>query len=251
MNGRLKMRTRGHIRPVRKGCDDEWYIVLHVGPDSAGKPRYRWLRLKGTRKEAQKLLAKNLASQDAGTFVEPSKTKLVEYMEYWLEHYAKASVAPKSCERYVEMVRNVIVPALGQHTLTKLQPLHIQGFYTDLLAKGRKNGRGGLSPTTVRHVHGVLREALQHAVRWQLLGRNVADAVEPPKKAWQEVQVPKEDDIRRLLKGADGTPLHLPVLVALTTGLRRGELLGLRWSDVDLKQWAISVRLSVEQTKQG
>lgn len=242
---------RGHIRPVRKGSKDDWYVVLFLGRDGAGKAKYRWYRVKGSKKDAQRELSRLLASIDSGAFVEPTKTTLAEFLEYWLENYAKANTGAKTFERYSEIVRGSIIPALGHHTLTKLQPLHIQAFYTEALTKGRKDGRGGLSPTTVKHIHGVLREALGHAVKWQLVARNVADAVEAPKKAWLQVEVLPEDEIRRLLKAAEGTPLHLAVLVLLTTGLRRGELLGLHWSDVDLNRGTMSVRHSVEQTRDG
>src|SRR5262245_50549078 len=176
-----------NIRPVRPGSKDDWYVVLYLGRDGAGKFKYRWVRVKGTKKDAERKLAQHVASIDSGAFAEPTKTTVAEFFAYWLENYAKTNVGAKSFERYAEIVRNAIVPALGQQRLCKLQPLHLQTFYSEAISSGRKDGRGGLSPTTVRHYHGVIREALQHAVRWQLLSRNVADAVEPPKKARSQV----------------------------------------------------------------
>src|SRR5678816_3869959 len=126
----VRMRVRGHIRPVRKGCSDDWYVVLHLGNDARGRSKHRWVRVKGTKKDAQRAQARLLASFDTGTFVEPTKTTLAAFLSYWLENYAKSSVGAKSFEQYEQIVRNAIVPAIGHHTLTKLQPLHIQAFYT-------------------------------------------------------------------------------------------------------------------------
>lgn len=110
---------------------------------------------------------------------------------------------------------------------------------------------GGLSAQTVLHHHRVLREALQQAVRWLLLARNPADAVEPPRAQRQEMRALDEQQTARLLGAAKVHRLYIPILLAVTTGMRRGEILSLRWQDVDLQAGTAAVRQSLEQTRNG
>ncbi len=140
---------------------------------------------------------------------------------------------------------------MGGYELSKLRPLHIQGFYTSAVTSGRKDGKGGLSAQTVLHFHRLIHRALGQAVRWQLLARNPAEAVEPPRPQRTEMRALEDAQIALLLKSLEGSRLHAPVLLAVSTGLRRGELLGLRWSDVDLERGCLTVNRSVEQTKQS
>jgi integrase len=127
-----------------------------------------------------------------------------------------------------------VIPVIGEIPLAKLKPMHIQAVQGEILAKG-------LSSRTALHVHRVLKEALGHAVRWQLVYRNAADAVEPPRPDRYEIRIPPPEDIRRILAAADETPHGTLIYVAATTGLRLGELLGLRWREIDLSNGALSV----------
>ena len=157
----------------------------------------------------------------------------------------------KTFETYAEFIRLYMVPTLGRHLLSKLQPAHIQGYYRQMLASGRRKTEGGLSARSVLHHHRVLREALQQAVKWQFLARNPADAVVAPKPERIEMKVLDEAQSARLLQHAEGTRLFVPILVAITTGMRRGEILGLRWSDVDLAASRVTVQQSLSITRQG
>src|SRR5262249_52887629 len=130
-------------------------------------------------------------------------------------------------------------------------PLHVQGFYSGALAKGRKDGKGGLSAQSVVHFHRLLHKAFAQAVKWQLLARNPVEAVEPPRVERQEKRALDEDETAALLNFLAGTRLYMPVTLAATTGLRRGEILGLRWSNVDLTTGTITVVESLEQTKES
>jgi integrase len=143
------------------------------------------------------------------------------------------------------------MPALGHHVLPKLRPLHIQEFYANALAKGRKNGNGGLSPQTVLHFHRILHKALTQAVRWQLLARNPATAVEPPRPQREQMRALDEKETATLIKSLAGNQLYLPTVLAVAGGLRRGEILALRWQDVDLGNGRAVICRSLEQTKDG
>ncbi len=239
---------KGHIRKRGK---TSWAIVLDLGRDAAGKRRQKWHSVKGTRKDAEREVARLVNEMNNGAYIEPSRMKVDEYLERWLKEYAEPRVSPKTYERYAAIVRQNIVPAIGNYALSKLNPLHIQSFYTEALSSGRKSRRGGLSAQTVVHFHRVLRKALDQAIKWQLLARNPADAVEPPKVPRQQMRALNENEAAALIRLVKGGRLHLPVFIAVTTGLRRGEILALRWEDLDLELGQVVVCRSLEQTKNG
>ncbi len=143
------------------------------------------------------------------------------------------------------------MPALGAVELSDLRPPQIQAFYTRLQRDGRVDGTGGLSPKSVLRYHQVLHAALHHAVRWPLLSRNPADAVEPPRGSRRELSMLTATQVSTLLSVADATPIGSLARLAVLTGMRRGELLGLRWSDVDLDKGIASVQQSASEEQLG
>ena len=143
-----------------------------------------------------------------------------------------------------------ITPYVGGLKLNKLQPAHISNLYSELLISGKHNGEGGLSKRSVLHVHRVLKTALTRAVKWQVLLRNPCDAVDPPKPDKKERQTFTAEETLDLLEKTQGNRLFLPILLAVTTGMRRGEVLGLRWKDIDLDKKRLYVRQSVVSTKE-
>ncbi|MBI3910611.1 MAG: site-specific integrase [Armatimonadetes bacterium] len=228
---------------------DTWLIAVDLGKAANGKRKRLWKTVHGGRREAERELTQLLRERDTHTLAEPNRLTVAEYLGHWLSDYARPNVAPKTWERYEEIVRLHLIPALGGLRLDRLQPLHIQGAYSRWLESGRRDGKGGLASRTILHHHRILREALQQAVRWQLLARNPADAVDPPRPAPQEMAALDEAGTARLLEAARDTWLYVPILLAIATGMRRGEILGLRWQDVDLEKGALSVRQTLEQTQ--
>lgn len=239
---------RGHIR--RRGSRS-WAVVIDIGRDRSGKRRQQWHSVKGLKEDAENKLIELLRSLRTGEYVEPSKLTVEELLKQWLRDVAKASTSGKTYERYAEIVDTHLIPALGHHRLAKLQPLHIQEFYAEALRSGRRDGRGGLSRRSVVHLHRVLHLALRQAVRWQLLARNPAEAVDPPRPRPREMRVLDEDQMGQLLRLAVGTPFYVAVLLAVTTGMRRGEILALTWADIDFKAGNLVVTKSLEQTRAG
>src|SRR5262249_38824543 len=142
-------------------------------------------------------------------------------------------------------------PLLGGLMLTKLQPAHISLAYAKALASGRRDGSGGLSARTVTHMHRVLREALQQAVRWQMLARNPADAVKPPKVERKQMLTLDAAATAAMIEAARPYSAFIPILLGALCGLRRGEIAALRWRNVDLDAGQLGVVASVEQTKSG
>ena len=223
---------RGHI--VKRG-KDSYSIKISMGKDAnTGKYKYQWTTVKGTKKDAEKHLSEILNQLDTGTFMKPGKTTVAEYLERWLRDYAKPNLGPRTFEGYESIVRCHLIPALGNLPLTQLKPEHLQKYYSKKLSGGRYDGKGALKPTTVSHHHTCLHRALKMALKWGLVSRNPADAVTPPRPQRSEIHTMNEDDITRFLEAAKATPYYVLFYDALFTGMRRSELLALRWCDVDL-----------------
>lgn len=239
MKGHLRERSPGH-----------WAIILDIPDPQTGKRRRKWHSFKGTKREAQVESAKLIATVQTGNYLEPTKTTLAVFLARWLEHM-KSQVTPKSHERYSGIVNQNLSPALGAVHLTKLKPAQISATYSAALTSGRRNRAGGLAPRTVGHMHRVLKQALGQAVRWELLARNPADAVDPPQIDWRPMQTYDLPQTAELIEAVRKTPLLVPAILAVLCGLRRGEICALRWRHVDLAACQLSVVESLEQTKAG
>jgi integrase len=185
-----------------------------------------------------------------GIAAEPSRLTIAAFLDRWLEHI-KPQVAPRTHERYAEIVRAYIVPALGSVSLTKLQPIAISIAYAAALTGGRRKGTGGLSPRTVHHMHRVLKQALTQAVRWRLLSRNPADDADPPRVERSEMKVWGVAVMSEALERARHLRIFMPALLAGLCGLRRGEIVALRWRHVDLERSQLAIVESAEQTRAG
>jgi integrase len=247
---------RGHLHAYElKSGRRQWAIVLYqgkrAGKDGKLRDAYRWIRGFRTQKEAQVELTKLLRSIDDGGYVEPSKATVSEYLDRWLSTYAKPNVAGKTYERYKQIIDKDIKPKLGHVKLSRLTPIQIADFYAWALTSGRKRSQGGLSARTVLHFHRLLHQALQQAVLWQLRSTNPCDAVEAPSPDDKEMKAVDEDGSAWLITAATGSPFYMPVVYALCTGLRRGEILAQRWQDLDFEMGRLFVAQSLEQTREG
>jgi integrase len=238
---------KGHIRERSPG---RWAIILEHRDATTGKRKRKWHSFQGTKRQAQVECARLISAIQAGTYLEPSKTTLAAYLDHWLDH-VKTQVSPRTHERYSEIVRKNIAPALGAVFLNKLRPAQISTAYSSALANGRRDGKGGLAPTTVVYMHRLIKQALGQAVRWELLARNAADAVDPPKVERGSLTTYDMTQTVELLEALRGTRLRLPVLLGVMCGLRRGEIVALRWSHIDLAAGKIAVVESAEQTAAG
>ncbi len=192
-----------------------------------------------TQQEALEKLRKAQSEQEQGVLATGPKLKLGVYLEQWLEDVKKPELRVSSYVKYKKLIVGYIIPALGNLQLQKLTPQHVQSFYTKKLKEG-------LSAKTVHSIHGVLHNAIDNAVRWRLVPKNVTDLVTPPRLEKHEVQSLTLEQARTLLAAARGHRLDMLLTLALTTGMRRGELLALRWSDIDLESGLLQVRRTVD-----
>jgi integrase len=213
-------------------------VVVDLGKDPVMGKRRQRKKTFTTKREAQASLTAWLASIDNGTAVERNRQTVAEMMVYWLDTYARHNCRPKTVYDYTRIIRTPIVPTLGAIQVQKLTPDALQAFYSERLA-------AGCGPRTVEMCHQRLSTALKQAVRLGLVSRNVCDLVTPPRVASREMATWDGDQARRFLAVA-GQSAYGPIgIVALATGLRRGELLGLRWRDVDVERRTLSIRQTV------
>ena len=218
----------------------KWY---ETGPN--GLPRQRQKSCKGmSQKEAEKELRRIMFEVDGGDYIEPDKQTVAEYLYKWI-NYSGDAHSELTTLRYTGYVKNNVAPRIGSIRLDKLRPLHLQKLYKTLLDSGRVDGRGGLSTKTVHDIHGILHSALNRAVKWQLLSKNPADSVEPPRVVRTEARSTDRAGVARLLKVIEKSKYRMPVLIGLATGMRRGEITGLRWEDFDEKNRLLIVRRSI------
>jgi len=187
-----------------------------------GKRRYFYGK---KRQDVYEKMQAALREKQQGTLVDASQQTVEQYLKHWLEHSAKDRIRPRTYERYEQYVRLHIIPALGRVKLQILSPQQIQGWKSKKLKEG-------LSPTTVNAMQMVLHKALSDAVKLGLLARNVCEMVSPPRKSRKEMQVLTADQARQLLDAATDHPDEALFALALATGMRRGELLGLKWQDI-------------------
>ncbi|WP_206093763.1 site-specific integrase [Paludifilum halophilum] len=235
-----------HVR--KRG--NKWCFVLDVGRDpQTGKRKQKWFSGFKTKKEAQKAMTAKLHELNQGAYIEPSKITLADYLNRWLNDYARINCSPRTLEGYEYIIEKHLIPDLGNITLDKLKPMDLQNYYGNKLINGRKDGSGGLSPRSVLHHHRVLHEALEYAVRWQVIAINPAKAATPPKPQKAQVNVLNKEEIHQLLTASKGTPYYEPIFFAVNTGMRRGEIFGLRWKDINFENNIISVRQTLQRLK--
>jgi integrase len=231
------MSKRGNAEgSIYRRKDGRW-VASYI--DARGKRRYQYAR---TRQEAATKLTAALKGRQDG-IPEPSGSLTVAaYLDLWLDA-VEPSVRYSTWKRYEQLTRSHISPTLGRLRLTRLEPHHIQKLYGEKLE--------GWSPTTVAHMHRVLHRAIDQAMKWGYVSRNVASLVTPPRPRRREMKILTVKEAKALFKEAKGTRFEALYCVALTVGLRQGELLGLRWQDIDLDQKRLEVRRALIVGKDG
>ncbi len=236
---------KGHIRERSPG---KWAIVVDVPDPTTGQRRRKWHSFTGTKRQAEEERARIVSSIKFGGYTEPTKTTLAEFLDRWLDH-VKASVSPKTHERYSEIARKNIVPLLGSIAMSKMKTERIDAAWSTALESGRRDGKGGLSPRTVHHMRRVLIKALNQAVTWDILPRNPAQASRPPKVERKTTLAYDAETTVALLDAVKPTRIYIPVLLAVLCGLRRGEIIALRWRNIDLERGTMAIVETAEQIK--
>ena len=234
-----KARKRGQGEgSVYKRKDGRWAAVANLGYQ-AGKLKRKYYYGE-TRKEACDKLTAALNDLQKGVPIVTERQTLKEFLERWMTDCVTPSVRPSTLVSYDYQIRLHIAPQLGRIELTKLSPQQIQTYLNGRL-------KAGLSPRTVKYHLSILRMAIGQALRWNLVARNVAMLVDPPRIEKFEVQPITPEQARAFLQAVQGDHLEALFTVALSLGLRRGEALGLRWSDIDFQTRTLQVRQSLQR----
>jgi integrase len=227
---------RGSI--IKRG--DSYRIKVSLGKDpTTGKYVSHYETVNGNKKAAERRLNELIHQHETGTFIRPGKSTLSEYLLSWLNDYCKPSLSPRTVQLYSYICRTHLIPVMGQITLTELNTQHLQKLYAEKLASG-------LSARTVQICHVTIHKALKNAVKTNLLSRNVADAVDKPKIQRREIRPMTESDLGLFLKAAKQGNYYALFYTYLFTGMRRSELLAVRWCNVDLLGMDISVSRTMQ-----
>jgi integrase len=221
---------RGHV--AKKG--KRWYPVVFLGFDENGKRKYKWFPGHDTKRAAEKALAQHMQEVLSGTYVDAPKETFGAYLRRWLED-KETQVRYSTIQQYRFMLEKHVIPRLEKVELTKLKPQHLQRLYTEL--------RDELSNRSIAHIHGMLHAALDRALKWGLVGRNVAEAVDPPKPApFHGTTWTAEQSAEFLRVAETAEPRYfVGFALAIYTGMRKGEILALRWEDIDFTSRTLRV----------
>ena len=235
--------SRGSIKQDKKR--GTWYFVVDL-PSPGGDRQQLRRRGFSTKKMAAESLSNVLSDQSRGTYVRPTFVTVSEFLlNEWLPA-KRSTIRPSTAAAYEQSIRNYIVPNLGAARLTDVDGSMINGLYAGLLTDGRTETRSrrgpGLSPKTVRNVHGILARAFRDAVRWGRLARNPCDAADPPAAHSPEMKAWTGDEVRTFIQSISEHRWASIWALMATTGMRRGEILGLRWSDVDLEVGTLKIQ---------
>jgi integrase len=235
----------GHV--AKKGA--RYYVVLELGTDpTTGARRRKWHSGYDRKKDAQQALAELVTDVHKGAYVEPTKETFGQYLERWLPAI-RGTVRANTYEAYRSAVDVHLVPGLGTIPLRQLDRATFSTFYGELSRTGRTDGKGGLSPRSVRAIHVTAHKALRDAVKDNLLVRNPTDDAAVPAKVRSATPSWTAEQVGTFLASVKGQRLYPVLLTLATTGMRRSEVLGLRWADVDLEAGTLAVRQVVSLDK--
>ena len=223
---------RGSLRQRSKGS---WQIRYERLTDQPGRRKYLSETVRGTRRDAERVLRERLASLESGTYIPKHQETVAEFLERWLQTYVTTNTMPATQYGYRNKIQRYLLPTIGAIRLQRLTSRHIETIYSGMIKEQ------GLSPTTVLQTHRILKEALSHAVRWELLLKNPADPVIPPRVNRRTLEIWARDEIRRFFETSNASPYRDFFHLAVLTGMRRSEVVGLQWQSVDLSAGAIRV----------
>jgi integrase len=215
----------------------KWSFSVDIGRDAGtGKRKQKTVSGFKTKKEAEKSCAELISQIENGNYVENTKDTLSSFLNDWLEMKGKQTLKATTLDTYTRTINSRISPAIGKMKLFEIQPIHIQRFYSDLFEEG-------LSHEYVLLIHRILRSAFNTAYKWQLLQKNVMDHVEIPKVPKKEMKTWTLEQAQKFLSYVNETDAqyYIAYYLAIYTGMRRGEIFGLRWKSIDFDNYKISI----------
>lgn len=224
---------------VKRG-DRKYLVRVSLGKGADCKRKYYNKTINGTKKEAEAFKNKILHQVDTGTFYEPSREYFRDFIDNWFKTVARDRVSDKTLRGYEQSTRLYLIPNLGTTQLERITPEQIQKLYYEMREKG-------LSSSTIKNVHAVLNSALKQAVRWGKINRNPAALVDLPRNKKTEMKVLNQEEAKRFLDTAIYNRLKSLFSLLITTGMRPGEALALKWNDIDFENNRITINKSLSR----
>ncbi|TJZ40068.1 site-specific integrase [Priestia megaterium] len=240
---------------VEKRGKSAWRLVVSMGFDSKGHRIKKTRTVSNvTKREAEKLLAQFIVELETGEYIAPEKMLFTAFVDEWKDKYAEEHLSPNTLATYMLHLKNRISPFFGEMRLEKIKPLHVLDFLKSLEGEGiRKDGKGGkLSSSTIEYNYRILKNVFNRAIEWKLLLNNPMENIKKPKRTQKETFVYDNHEAELLISCLDKEEIMwcIMIKVAITTGLRRGELLGLEWKHVDLDKGTIQVKQAITYVNQ-
>ncbi len=229
----------------------QYYVSYRVHDPISGKKVQKIKRGFTTKKAAQEYLNSTLSSISSGNYISPSTLTFGDYLLSWLSTHSQSHLGQSTFESYQCQIKKHIIPKLGSIPLQKLVALHLKEFYNELLTEGRLYGEGGLSSRTVQYIHRIISESLTHAVNDQLIPKNVSKSVPPIKVRKYRGEVYTFDDLQKLFTVIKGSEIELVIILASALGLRRGEILGMSWDQIDFNNRVLNINRQLIRTETG
>lgn len=219
---------------VRRRGKNSWELTIDTGRDAQGKRQRKFVNVRGTKADADRQLRELLTHLEGGLSLHSSRSTVGEFLNSWLSVYAEPNTSARTVQGYRGVVSRYLTPHLGNLPLSKLTPQHVQRMYAEMRSQGLAN-------RTTLGAHRILKQALGHAVKWGLVVRNVCDAVDAPRSRRRHMRTLDVGDVSTFLDMTSRSPYGPIFELAFWTGMRRGELMGLRWVDVKLDGRMLSV----------
>lgn len=228
-----------------------YYVSYRVHNPVSGKKVQKMRRGFTTKKAAQEYLNSILSSISNGNYISPSNLNFGDYLLQWLSTHSQSHLGQSTFESYQSQITKHIIPKLGSISLQKLMALHLKEFYNEKLNNGRIQSKGGLSARTVQYIHRIISEALTHAVNDQLIQKNVAKSIPTIKVRKYRGEVYTLDDLQKLLPVIKGSEIEIVIILAVLLGLRRGEILGISWDQIDFSNKTLTINRQLIRTETG
>ena len=234
--------ARGYIQTMERG---KHRIRLSLGEGPDGKRKEYSKVVYGTKADAQRLLdEKKMELRQTGRIIEPSKEMLENFLTTWKETVMEHKVTEKTAESYWQMLTLYIIPDLGSYPLGAITPDMVQKKYNQMI-------RNGLSPRTIKYTHSVFNSAMAHAVKWKKIQNNPLSLLDLPKDAKEEQKAMTSEQVKLFMQAAEGNRRKILFETMIVTGLRPGEIYGLKWTDIDLEKGTLSVRRALSRLRGG
>jgi integrase len=241
---------------IEKRGENSWRLIVEVGYDANGKRIKRSKTVKGMgKREAEKVLARFQTEVEAGEYIAPEKMTFAAFTEEWRLKYALKELGAKTFDTYWHYLTKRIIPVFGNMRLDQVKTYHIVKFISELTDDGsRQDGKEGqLSQATARYILRVLTNVFARAVDWKIIKTSPTDSVKKPKMNKTEIKVYDEVEIAALFEALETEPIgwRVMIILTLTTGLRRGELVGLEWKHINLEKGTLEVRQTISSFNKG